>query len=589
MVVQAKAILKRTRNLMSEPIHQNKTVHQERISYILWIAVTICALVPLPFVQSLAVGPTVGGGDASELPSVLATTFNHGTLAAMHFLSCLFAFTVAFVLLMRFSSLGNHLFLIMGLGFCVVGTEDLLHGLAATIWQGDGAGRTLFVTTTYMTARILLVGLFGYAFFTSRSNDHTKGWSTQPAIVASVIIVLAGVVFFFSLHYLADLNQSSARPVDVILTLLFVLAVPFAILQYDRNPDPFQSSFVICLLLVVCSQFYICASTQLFDPPFVAALTLKLGCYVAPLLGISRSLIHQHRLFEDNQRRQENQAAQLWQQSVSLIKANKLLKVQAGKLQEVNRLKSQFLANMSHEFRTPLNAIIGFSESLLDCVDTDPMTEWQSDRVRKIALSGGHLLGLINDLLDLAKIEAGAVTLRVSRVSPRDLVHEVTEVLQPLFDKKPLTELRLDSDSAVQETVSLDREKLKQILTNLIGNACKFTDSGSVTVLARGAGERIVFDVVDTGVGIAAADTALIFERFRQVDGGPTRKAGGTGLGLALVKELTELMRGTVSVESRLGAGTTFRVELPAELDNDPACGPCEHEPNLALEAAWNP
>ena len=178
MAVQAKALLKRTRNLMSEPTHGNKTAHSARLSYILWIVLTICALAPLPYFQSLAVGPTVRVGDGSELLPMLASTFDHGSLATMHFLSCLFAFTVAFVILMRFSSLGNHLYLIMGLAFCVVGTEDLLHGLAATTWQGDGAGRTLFVTTTYMTARILLVGFFTYAFLTNRS-DRAKRWRTR--------------------------------------------------------------------------------------------------------------------------------------------------------------------------------------------------------------------------------------------------------------------------------------------------------------------------------------------------------------------------------------------------------------------------
>jgi signal transduction histidine kinase len=565
VTVQAKSFLERAR-IMSGRTQRRKAA---RRAYTVWIALAVCALIPLPLVQSFAVGPDPG--EPSRLLPLLASSIDHGTLATMQFLSSLFAFTVAFVILMRFSALGNHLYLIMGLGFCIVGTEDLLHGLAASVWLGHWAGKTLFVTTTYVTARILLVGLFIYAFLTSRPNRRRQGWRTGPVGAALIVIGLAGGVFFFSLYCLADLNQSAARPVDLVLTLLFVAAVPFAVHHYERDPGPFQSSLVTCLLLIVCSQFYSCVSGQLFDPPFIAALSLKLGSCIAPLLGVSRGLIHQHLLLEEQKRRMANQAAQLWQQSNTLTRTNALLKAQANKLQEVSRLKSQFLANMSHEFRTPLNAIIGFSDSLLDCDETDPLTDWQADRVRKIALSGGHLLGLVSDLLDLAKIESGTVTLRVSRFNPRDLVYEVTEVLQPLFDRNPRTELRLEVDTGLEQTVSLDREKLKQILTNLIANACKFTDSGSVTVVARSAEGRVVFEVADTGVGIAATNLEVIFERFHQLDGGAARRAGGAGLGLALVKELTGLMGGTVSVQSRLGSGTTFRVDLPAHLDGEPA------------------
>ncbi len=550
--------------------------------YILWVTLMIGVLIPFPFLQSLTVNLA---GTASPSVPLLSPNFDHGgTLATMQFLSSLFAFTVAFVILMRFSALGNHLYLLMGLGFCVVGTEDLLHGLAASIWLDQWAGKSLFVTGTHVTARILLVGMFICAFVaTSGPKKEEKVRKNRPAIIAMTITALSGAVLVYSLYFLVDFGKNVTRPIDMILTVLFLTAVPFAVRYYRRDPGPFQFSLVMSLLLVVCSQFYICSSAQLFDPPFIAALTLKLSCYIAPLLGVSRSLLHQHRLLESHQRQQANQAALMWQQSNSLIKANKLLKLQASKLLDVNRLKSQFLANMSHEFRTPLNAIIGFSESLLDCADTDPLTEWQANRVRKIGLSGQHLLVLINDLLDLAKIEARAVTLRVSQFCARELVQEVTEVLQPIFEKKPQTTLRLDVDPSVGK-VSLDREKLKQILTNLIGNAYKFTEAGTVTISARVAGDMIVYEVADTGVGIAAPDLDVIFERFRQVDGGATRKAGGTGLGLALVKELADLMQGTVSVSSRLGAGTTFRVELPIELDEGLDESP--REPALAGETA---
>ena len=220
---------------------------------------------------------------------------------------------------------------------------------------------------------------------------------------------------------------------------------------------------------------------------------------------------------------------------------------------------------MSHELRTPLNAIIGFSESLLDCSDTDALTEWQVDRLGKVRMSGQHLLNVINDILDLAKGEAGKATLRLNRYSMNRLVEEVGEVLAPIFERKPDVEL-LFSLKESNDDVLLDREKVKQILTNLLGNACKFTDRGSVTASAHYTDDRVVVEVRDTGIGIAADETQKIFEQFRQGDGGSTRRAGGTGLGLALVKQLTELMKGTVTVESQRGIGSTFRVELPRDL-----------------------
>lgn len=233
----------------------------------------------------------------------------------------------------------------------------------------------------------------------------------------------------------------------------------------------------------------------------------------------------------------------------------------ADKLRDVDRLKSQFLANMSHELRTPLNSIIGYSELLLDGVDGELTPDAEED-VKSIHNSGKHLLSLINEILDLAKIEAGEM--RLDR-KPLDLVAQVKEVVQTsqilVKDKPVILEMVQETDIPL---VNADPIRLRQIIWNLVSNAIKFTESGSVRIhLNQSDDKTVTVAVKDTGVGIAQDKLHTVFERFSQVDGSSTRRAGGTGLGLTITKQLVELHNGEIFVESELGRGSTFWFTMP--------------------------
>ncbi len=239
-------------------------------------------------------------------------------------------------------------------------------------------------------------------------------------------------------------------------------------------------------------------------------------------------------------------------------------------LTEANRHKSAFLANMSHELRTPLNSIIGFSEVLEDGT-FGPLTERQRFYVQNILSSGEHLLSLITDILDLSKIEAGKMELRLSRFPVGEDLAEAVEVIRGQAMGKSIT-LTLEADATLP-VLTADPGKFRQICLNLLSNAVKFTpDGGRVSVTARVAsleGPRgpipaVEVAVADTGIGIEAADQERIFREFEQVDGSYARKYPGTGLGLALTRKLVELHGGTIRVESAgSGRGSTFRVRLP--------------------------
>ncbi|HTS87180.1 MAG TPA: PAS domain S-box protein [Gemmatimonadales bacterium] len=234
-----------------------------------------------------------------------------------------------------------------------------------------------------------------------------------------------------------------------------------------------------------------------------------------------------------------------------------------------SRAKSQFLANMSHELRTPLNAILGFSE-LLEDLTSGPLSDRQRRYVRNIHNSGQHLLDLVNDILDLAKIEAGRLALDVSRFEPAAAIREVLRIVEPLAITKRL-QLHTQLPDLLPP-ISADRAKLKQILYNLLSNAIKFTkDGGSVEVRARqapapagGPDDWLAIEVADTGIGISPEDQSRIFLEFEQIDASYARQQQGTGLGLALTRRLVELHAGTITLQSAVGTGSTFSVHLPS-------------------------
>jgi two-component system, NarL family, sensor histidine kinase BarA len=260
---------------------------------------------------------------------------------------------------------------------------------------------------------------------------------------------------------------------------------------------------------------------------------------------------------------------------VELETINRSLDTRLGELAETNvalfeanRMKSEFLANVSHELRTPLTSIIGFADLLRDSVQSDGMLD-KSRLARfshNILMSGRMLLELINDLLDLAKIEAGRIEMHRSRFSPIDICEALSDFMRPLIDKK---NLHLELDMAADlPAMHADAGKVRQILYNLLSNAIKYTPEGGTIRLettARNDGNLIVLTVSDTGPGIAAEDQEKIFEKFRQMDASVTREHGGSGLGLAISRELAHLLGGTIRVESRLGDGARFIVELPTE------------------------
>ncbi len=244
----------------------------------------------------------------------------------------------------------------------------------------------------------------------------------------------------------------------------------------------------------------------------------------------------------------------------------------AEQLRELDRLKSQFLANMSHELRTPLNSIIGFSRVIMKGID-GPVTDLQHQDLSAIYNAGQHLLKMINDILDISKIDAGKMELAFEDVILDDVVNSVMSTARGLVKDKPVQLV-----TAIEENlpmITADSTRIRQILLNFLSNAAKFTDEGSITVTVRkqlneNNAPEIYIAVTDTGIGIAPADQKDLFEPFTQVDGSATRASGGTGLGLSITRLLVELHGGRIGIDSDIGKGSTFYFTLPIQDEAPP-------------------
>jgi signal transduction histidine kinase len=255
----------------------------------------------------------------------------------------------------------------------------------------------------------------------------------------------------------------------------------------------------------------------------------------------------------------------LSEQNLELAKANQDLNIARQKAEESARLKSEFLASMSHELRTPLNAIIGYSQLMMRGAGGE-LVEKHRRNVERIFTNGEHLLRLINDVLDLAKIEAGRMELSPTVVNVRNFADEAHRQTQGLAEQKRLR-FEFEVENGLPALLVYDRDRLKQVVLNLVSNAIKFTETGSVRVeYKKSSMTEWAISVTDTGIGIPAHAQEYIFDEFRQVDGSTTRKHGGTGLGLAIVRNLVATMGGQISLKSQVGQGSTFTVVMPLKV-----------------------
>jgi PAS domain S-box-containing protein len=287
--------------------------------------------------------------------------------------------------------------------------------------------------------------------------------------------------------------------------------------------------------------------------------------WVVTILHDLTEAIEKARLFEQLKQASAELERKVQEATGELADQNELLRRQHIALEQASALKSQFLANMSHEFRTPLNAILGYTHMLLNGV-TGPVSDQQRKSLTRIDSNSRHLLALINDILDITRIEAGRMPLNLSTFRFPELVDEVMSELEPIIKRSNLVVSARMPRSL--PSLKSDRQKVKQIVLNLLSNALKFTPAGSVTISATHNGKNRFVDIAvkDTGVGIPPDDQVKVFEDFRQLDSSPARGYGGTGLGLSICRRLSQMLGGTIELESEPGRGSTFTLRLPARV-----------------------
>jgi PAS domain S-box-containing protein len=287
---------------------------------------------------------------------------------------------------------------------------------------------------------------------------------------------------------------------------------------------------------------------------------------IVTILHDRREALERAQLYEQLKKASDELQQRVQAATAELATQNELLRRQAIELEQASRLKSQFLANMSHEFRTPLNAILGYTHMLLQGVAGE-MPAPVKRQLQRIDSNGRHLLTIINEILDITRIEAGKMPIQISEFDMNELVPEVMVELDPMISRSKL--MVTPKLSAELPLVTSDRQKVKQIVVNLLSNALKFTHQGGIDIsVGFDAPARTAsIAVSDTGIGIAPEHHEKIFEDFRQVDDSPSRQYGGTGLGLAICRRLATALGGRITLHSNVGQGSTFTLTIPVDID----------------------
>jgi len=363
---------------------------------------------------------------------------------------------------------------------------------------------------------------------------------------------VASSIFLLLLTFITAFTDKPQQVVDG--RTLFVFAIPILMASILLRP---YASFIMAGLIGLLLAG-IALSVQLV-PNLIATIAFFAFALVSWLAA--RSL---ERALEELRTINRELDQRVEERTRDLAEANEQLQEANDRLKELDRLKSRFLSMVSHDLRTPLSAILGFAE-MLEAGIYGSLAEEQQGAVERIIANAGRQLSLINDLLDQARIEAGELSLEIQSFVVADLIDDLVAGVSTLAQSKGL-ELAYHIDDDVPATLSGDPQRLYQILSNLVGNAIKFTEEGTVQVhVYRPDEDHWALQVSDTGPGIPEEAQAYIFDPFRQVDGSITREHGGVGLGLSIVRQLTTLMKGQITLKSEVGRGSTFTVVLPLD------------------------